>query len=137
MSSDTERLSPLLLPPTTTTEAPLTTATPTTNEDPPPATTFYVMRGDTLCAVSRTPRGWQCRSTHPRMNHDYVAHEHLQEVLDWFHIDLPRATITRDRADALRLLEGTPESRTSLCGNPAHSVSERAERALQHLERGW
>lgn len=97
----------------------------------------HVIVKDVLVVVAKTPRGWRSRSVvRDRLNHDYVSHETLFNVLEWMRDDEScRPQILSDRSEAMEHLCSTKTG--FLLGDPSWSSVERAEAVLQHLERGW
>ena len=96
----------------------------------------------TLVVASPRPDGWRVRSTDRSYNHDYICYESFSDVMDWIDGDLHRPFIAIDREEVLNTMVTNSDSEHRLGFlYPWHADGPgsrgEAERALEHLERGW
>ena len=95
-----------------------------------------------LVVISPAQDGWRTRSTDRAYSHDYICFEDFQEVMEWIDCDLQRTFIAKDRDEAIETLttnHNGSEHRLGFLypGDVSPGSVEEAEKALQHLERGW
>lgn len=95
----------------------------------------YVLLEDAVMVATVTKNGWRTRSTRADAhNHNYVSHESFADVMRWVDEECDRAMVTQCRAKVLECLQCEETARSSFL---RVDTAEEAERALQHLERGW